>query len=125
MKPKPLDLEVKKLINKFGYDESLNLSPLAENIGLAFNDNIEKLIEEIKQQIKQACEFYLKYQSKPFILLNYGYHLLTEKQLIELKNIINKIENSPPDIAFEQLYPEYNEWLFKLAFKGVLDEKDN
>jgi len=73
--------------------------------------------------VKSACEFYLKYQNKPFILFNHGSHLLNEKQFIELKKIIDKIENSPPDIAFEELYPKYNEWLFKLAFKDVMGDR--
>jgi len=38
--------EIKEeVIKKFGYDENLNLSPLAENIGFAFNKSIEDAVE--------------------------------------------------------------------------------
>ena len=152
---KPLDLEEKELIRKFGYDESLNLAPLASNIGLAFNDNIKGLIKEIKQRIKKACESYLKYKDKPdslakehpeyrqIIVLNFNTlclnckkelgevcirtwvgwddgdydYFCSEKCTEEYKKHLPKTKN-----ILVPTHEEYNEWLFKLAFKDVLEE---
>jgi len=46
MKQIDKDKIVEAVRKEFGYDESINLSPLAENIGLAFNENIEEAVKE-------------------------------------------------------------------------------
>ena len=61
-----------------------------------------------EEDIKSACNFYLRYKDKP--------KLLIEEQSIFLKKIMEDLEMIKTD-------PNYNEWLFKLAFKDVLEEK--
>ena len=128
MKPKPLNLEFERLYDFFPYEEVEKLMLKIDKEGhnfphyttcktceADFEEVVRFTIKYVKQRIKSACEFYLQFQSKPFILFYYQ-NYLTKKQISELMKIIEEIENSPPDIAFEQLYPKYNEWLFKLAF---------
>ena len=72
-------------------------------------------VEYMKQRIKSACEFYLKYKDKPALFsdeqftIRWGYDRGTGTYIVDLGNEYN----------------EYNEWLFKEAFKGVLEEKEN
>ena len=71
------------------------------------------LINEIKQRIRAACEFYLKYKDKPALFseeqfsISWRYDRLTGTYIVDLGN----------------RYTEYNYWLFKLAFKDVLEEE--
>jgi len=62
----------------------------------------------IKQCIRVACEFYLKYKDEPELLFE-------EKR--EYRVILAYLFGDEKDTS------RYNEWLFKLAFKSVLDEE--
>ena len=55
MKQIDKDKIVEAVRKEFGYDESINLSPLAENIGLAFNENIEEAVKEAIRLTKQEA----------------------------------------------------------------------
>lgn len=78
---------------------------------------IDLTINKIKQQIKERCEFYLKYKDNPELLIKE--HPKYEDEVVGMcfagwddyyrKNLIVTVD--------------YNKWLFKLAFKGVLDEQ--
>jgi len=120
-KPQPLDLEEKELLKKFGYNEDLDLSPLASNIGFAFNDSLKELIKEIKQRLKSACEFYLRYKDKPELL----FKDFKVKKIGDICNLFG-IEWTEIDLRFRKgkaivvIDENYNEWLFKLTFKPIL-----
>ena len=86
----------------------------------------EYIVERIKQRIKQACEFFLRYKDNP--------ELLWREQLNfreELDKFIENFDEDFSDIAEflswsskeikEQFLISYNEWLFKLAFKDVFE----
>ena len=66
----------------------------------------------VKQRIRAACEFYLKYKDKPALFseeqfsIKWNYDRLTGTYIVNLENG----------------YTEYNYWLFKLAFKNILEE---
>jgi len=60
--------------------------------------------------LKSACEFYLKYKDKPLSL--YEEIILSEEEKEELKTLLD-------DCIEQGLYDEYDDWLFKLAFKDV------
>ena len=72
-----------------------------------------KIEKYIKQRIKAVCEFYLRYKDKPALFsdeqftIDWKYDRLTGTYIVELGN----------------RYTEYNYWLFKLAFKNILDEE--
>lgn len=74
----------------------------------------------IKQYIRAACNFYLKYKDKPK-LLGWDYPLFIDrineihKKRIEAEEALGP--NYKPSNTF---IDEYNEWLFKEAFKSVL-----
>ena len=99
MKPQPLDLEeFRKWRAKTNPDLTFSISQ----------------IEFIKQRLKSACEFYLRYKDNPEVLgrehLEYYDMVVSEAERIGVLEF-EKIEN----LRF------YNEWLFKLAFKGVME----
>lgn len=113
-KPKTLDLknldEIRNILNFFRVSEDLT-----EKQELWFNKlsiQIEKKLIEIKQRIKSAVKFYLRYKDKPELLL---------EELPEYEKEFNKIT----DIFASRLdhHKPYNEWLFRLAFKGVLKDE--
>jgi len=108
-KLKPLDLEDiwKWFEEKFGEDA----------MNRYYGYETTRLIEEILQRIKSACEFYLRYKDKPELLI---------EEHPELKRKCKRLNRW----AYESEYKphsnmaEYNEWLFKLAFKKVIGEKN-
>jgi len=128
MKPKPLDLEEKELIRKFGYDESLNLAPLASNIGFAFNDNIKGLIKEVKQRIKSACEFYLRYKDNPELLIKEHLEFKeVEKRFLIEKGVSIICPNCKKEnililrgsmIRHEKEFPAYPRCIFEASLIG-------
>ena len=128
---KPLDLDGGELIKKFSYDEDLNLAPLAENIGLAFNNTMRELIYEIKQRIRSACMFYLKYKDKPELLvkerpdkamIEIDYDT-AEDIVKEIHRIVERYGKVEAQATIRLKIIEYNEWLFKLSFKDVLENE--
>jgi len=74
--------------------------------------------------IKSACEFFLRYKDNPKLLIKE--HPEYKKYIKEawkwaFKEPNKNIHYSKQDIL--DVYRSYNEWLFKLAFKSVLEEK--
>jgi len=67
-------------------------------------------IDKIKQRLKSACEFYLRYKDNPELLI---------KEHPELK--CKKLEGWIFDFKGGVIEEDYFEWLFKLAFKGVME----
>jgi len=67
---------------------------------------IDKTIKEIKQCIKSACVFYLRYMDNPELLFK------------EQKEYWKKYKHH---LKFGKTADNYEEWLFKLAFKDVLE----
>ena len=115
-KPQPLDLE------EISKDARENLK---------FNEAkwVEYTLEFVKQRIKLACEFWLKYKDKPELLV---------KEYPEYEEKIKGIGFGwfPPflkryliPITGEEYrletWKEYNEWLFKHSFKDVLEEEND
>ena len=71
---------------------------------------------EVLEDVKLACEFYLKYFDKPHKLKE-DYPEIAD----EVDEIINETIEMTPE---EDGWSYYNKWLFKLAFKDVLDGGD-
>jgi len=84
-----------------------------------------RAINEIKQRIRKACEFYLKYKNNPNSLLDD--FLEYDEPLDKLREEINREYHYLTDIDIVKIYIEkYNEWLLKEAFKPVFEEvKEN
>jgi len=94
-KPQPLDLEeIKIIISDIGKKKA------------------EQLVNYFKYKLKSACEFYLRYKDKPVLLF---------KNFPEYKELAIKDKAIIPDLEgkFTWLTLDYNEWLFKLAFKDI------
>jgi len=70
---------------------------------------------EVLEDVKLACEFYLRYKNHPELLVVEHEELIDEM----LKNKLIDYKHARKGLI---VYDEkYNEWLFKLAFKDVLD----
>jgi tRNA-dihydrouridine synthase len=149
MKPKPLDLEgiEEEVIEEFKekekrerkrFDEMTNKEQwdyIAEAIKKHRN-NYPKSMDEykrrllilfknkLKQRIKKACEFYLRYKNNPSLLFN---NVFQFDDLKELRDNRKLAEWSETQLLLRQKMSKidldkYNEWLFKLAFK--IKERD-
>ncbi len=76
--------------------------------------------DDIKNRIKLACEFYLKYKDKPK-LLGWNYPLLIDKIDEIYKRRIEAEEALGPNYKPSNTFiDEYNEWFFKEVFRNVL-----
>ena len=109
-KPQPLDLDFKTILE-------IIRNPNAGDYTKAY-----AIENYIKQCIKSACEFYLRYKDKPELLKKEHSEFKEEVE----KFIIKKhpiLQNIFDYTAFN--LREYNKWLFKLAFKSVFEEKEN
>ena len=132
MEPKPLDLEdVRKEVFKWIVGGPANEA----------EEFFDFVMCEVKQRIKQACEFYLKYKDNPRLLVedypefeekikemewipNLDFERCAKEEFIEKGNCDIcplKVRCWEGQIIKNEYFKEnYNEWLFKLAFKEVL-----
>mgnify|MGYP000672146595 CR=1 FL=1 len=90
-------------------------------ISIALGHAIRKTVE----RIRKACEFFLRYKDNPDLLMEK--HPEYKKEIKKLKKvklgcIINGrvYEEMIENPMFEK---DYNEWLFRLAFKSIFKEK--
>jgi len=74
----------------------------------------------VKQQIKSACEFYLKYKDNPGLFIHEFPMYKSEfvRKCIAINLPEERLWLSDGTVADKN---KYNEWLFKLAFKSVLE----
>jgi len=86
--------------------------------------DIEELFQEIKQRIKSACEFFLRYINSPDLLMKE--HPKFKKEIEDRFGRWVWDDNSQ-EVVFEWKEDifDFNEWLFKLAFKDVLRGDEN
>ena len=111
--PKILDIDFDSIMKEFFIDHK----NFDEKSWLDFWDGYKKspIVEDIKviidlykKHFRYACEFYLRYKDKPELLFE-------EKR--EYRVILAHLFGDDKDMN------RYNEWLFKLAFKDVLEEE--
>jgi len=139
MKPEPLNLEKIKerwidLETTLSFvEESGFLTTLEEdskefkerdeiitNIRELVNEQLEDLFNEVKQRLKSACEFYLRYKDNPELLIK------EQSWILELEYEGNRIDDVLDygagcwQAVWGEDIKKYNEWLFKLAFKDVI-----
>lgn len=112
MKPEPLSLErARKKTFSF--------------VSIAYTNELEEFadlfIENVREEIKQACLFYLRYVNRPnvFVKENPSYKREIGEQK---KNYIDK-DGVFAGTMWLHFLLSYNEWLFKIAFKEVLEEE--
>jgi len=101
---KPLDLEGMNIYKKLKVDFGSGRTKIIYDEKEAIN--------EIKQRIKKACEFYLRYKDNPELLFK-------EKKLKHLFIKEEKLQSFMAQMIKNRYLKQYNEWLFKLAFKDV------
>ena len=124
-KAKSLDLkedELKKEFEKWYY--SKKFVPLGRAWTHYSYEGFKFGIDFVKQRIKSACEFYLRYKDNPELFLNeIGFP--KDSKGIEIFNHWKSLKLIPPTKFTEFDWHDYNEWLFKLAFKDVFEEGEN
>jgi len=144
MKPKPLNLrdisewlekQIEKRNDMIKYERiNPNAPPLRKEI--VFITKIrDVLVDEIKQRIKSACEFYLRYKDDPELLwkehLDYIEKLKAKRRLQQFLTNIREIPSPKGEVSCVhgwdmydkcKLLKEYNKWLFKLAFGDVFEK---
>ena len=112
MKPEPLTKE--KIKSK--YDEVTR--KLLENLLHELDEEGRRFdLRTFKfEDVKSAVQFYLRYKDNPVLLLKeyetLGYEL---KKIFGFEKLCNLQE-------FMKIREEYNDWLFKKAFSGVVEE---
>ena len=111
-KPQPLDLwEIEQMIGEIMAKEKFPYCKVSVKARQEImRVLLEKLIPFIKQRLKSACEFYLRYKDNPNLFLN------EQKEFAE--EVIDKFYDETK--GWKNL-DKYNEWLFKLAFKDVFE----
>ena len=126
---KPLDLDIKlKPVLKYKWGNEEGFRNFKKGYEKGFNEAQEILIKEIKQRIKKACEFYLKYRNNPNLLYDdFSINMEYDEPINKLREEINREYHYLTDIDIVKIYIEkYNEWLLKEAFKPVFEEvKEN
>jgi len=105
MIPKPLDLKDWKR----EFDGKWDKDCLGERRQIFI---LEKTFDDLKQRIKSACEFWLKYRNDPISFFT------QHKKLV--KRFKSEMIIDPTKITGHWELLKYNEWLFKLAFKCML-----
>ena len=112
MKPQPLDLDGV-------VDKVLDIVTSRRQIELVVNEVevIKTTKKVIKQRLKSACEFYLRYKDNPDLLMKEQPEYEKETKKFYSKGRKTKHR----DIIGMWHLDEYNEWLFRLAFKGVME----
>jgi len=117
-KPQPLDLEeVYEQIKKWAIKEgAVSYEGATIQIFPTPKELVKKTITKIKQRLKSACKFYLRYKDKPELLIKEH-----PEYKEELPTYYSDIENSLNWKNWKMM--GYNEWLFKLAFKDVFKEE--
>ena len=127
MKLQPLDLE--EIFEKYKWDLNKNerANYIATEIIRVFgvnkvyehhNENIDKLKNEIKQRLKSACEFWLKYKDNPVLLC---------REKPEYKKEFEPFATAFKSSSFSSqklkwILNKYNDWLFHLVFKSILED---
>jgi len=113
-KGKPLDLEKKIAIEPLdAYIHGVKFTPEQQEVVFKIVEDAEK---EIKQRIKKACEFYLRYRNDPYTFFD---------EFPEKFELFKKESgtNFMPETHYEML--DYNKWLFELVFKFVFEEGED
>jgi len=119
---KPLDLEEFRWDgSEFGEEYHSYPTEAEREIVYAVTNTAVKFhngdIDKIKQRLKSACEFYLRYKDRPALLA---------KEIPKYRKEVEKFgerEALFPVLhrTYEWDFKKYNKWLFKLAFKGVME----
>jgi len=114
---KPLDLDVLKAVLEEIYRKKLEAG-ISQKAYDRYYEIIKITINEIKQRIKEACMFYLRYKDNPKLLFK-------EKKLKQLFIKEEKLQPFMAQMIKYRYLKQYNEWLFKLAFMSVFEEVKN
>ena len=78
-------------------------------------------IEYIKERIEAACEFYLRYKDDPLLLVR-DWDDSWDTGFEDVFEFIDEFSYWVGKDKKAWKRKKYNEWLFKLAFRGILKE---
>jgi len=112
MKPKPLDLDG---FWKENFHNARRFFTSKGNLKTRIKLK-NKWKKEFYSRIKFACEFYLRYKDKPALLAKEIPKYKKEIEKFGEKEVLSPVLHR----TYEWDFKKYNEWLFCLAFKGVM-----
>ena len=119
LKSKEANEKLEILLNALLTGELDNKEEASE---LIFN-LLEEFRNEIKQRVKSACEFYLRYKDNMNLLLK------EQDKEGELLKQIRELDSKQTWENYHEwtirMISSYHEWLFKLAFKDVFKNSRN
>ena len=101
----------------------INAYECEEDMIIANKENIKQHIECIGENpllickledIKSACEFYLRYKDKPYLLMKEQGIELDLSRKDDIEYVVRTIEGN---------YESYSEWLFKYIFWSVMKDE--
>jgi len=119
MKPEPLDLDIERRLIK-GISKTSTWT--TDEVISFVNDVLKTNLNDLKQHIKSACEFWLRYKNNPELLWDERKEYRKQMKELPIMWFDIKIKG---DVWFEnEDIDVYNEWLFKLAFGDVFKEGD-
>ncbi|MHA1865412.1 MAG: hypothetical protein ACTSWZ_02805 [Candidatus Heimdallarchaeaceae archaeon] len=137
MKLQPLDLEFDKIMKEFfikykGFNEKNWQKFWKDYKKSEIIQDIKLIIDLYKQRLKSACEFWLKYHNIEGLKELYANRLwlkvsihLDKKEKEELKEFYMNLFDFEGDyVKLRILEYEFNDWLFHLAFKSVLEDSE-
>jgi len=105
--------------------QPLDLEGLARDVFDIFDDEefdltVSSIKSLIKQRLKSACEFWLKYKDNPERFIK-DFDLDDEECGLELTEDKKKVISVDVESG-KTWFIDYNDWLFKLVFKSVLED---
>jgi len=113
IKPEPLDLEdlADEIIRVEypTYEQATN--PQMKNSIIREKQQIKFILE---QRLKSVCEFWLRYKDNPELFCKEQFKIRWEYYL-DIGYLVWNIS--------KKQWENYNEWLFKLAFRGIWNEE--
>ena len=132
MKPEPLDLEelADEIIRVEYPTYEQTTIPQMKNSIIRKKQQIKFILE---QRIKSACKFYLRYKDKLELFWLEQQDKLNDKEKTEFLTFDDKLRGLPEKMDRDgwdycdelEIIQDYNEWLFKLAFKDVMKNDTN
>jgi len=116
MKPEPLNLDIQLKVNlTYKWGNEYDFINFKKGYEKGFSEAQKVILKIVKQRIKSACEFYLRYKDNPKLLIS------EHKKYYD--DVVGNFFRSFNSKTLEEYYDidKYNEWLFKLAFKAMLE----
>ena len=111
MKPEPLNLDIQFKANlTYKWGNEYDFINFKKGYEKGFSEAQKVILKIVKQRIKSACEFYLRYKDR------------AKKFITDFPEYAENIVLIVDVYTDGKQMADYNDWLFKLAFKDVFED---